>query len=333
MDADVINQQLLSMYHNEESVNASCEGLLKSKIPPSGTQWYASLVEELNELQSLVKMWQTEEMTSLQKLVLPAIQSCADSFSQAEAAIENVFTACEKSYTDHQAGLVTALQQLSIPVNEVCSQVDSYEQKLKSWEQQFIQSHEKMTTTIGSIQSSANMLSSHIASVNRLVAGMAQELKEDKSTLARAKSKESGNVAKSILGIVVGVLTGGAGTILAGMGVASIAEGEAKIKELESKVKNFQKKISGYLVNMTQDQMQLVSLNVLTLPAQNILHDVETIESSVDDVRVSWSSFSQELEGVIDKISQAETASEIIVQKAWFKAACNEWKQVVSIKV
>lgn len=330
MNADSINLQFASIRHGEEVVSASCEGLLNSHIPPSGTPWYGDLVKELEALQVLADEWQKKEVVTLESSVLPAIQTCAKGFTKARDNIENLFAACEDNKAENQPKLVSALQELTVPVTDTSNQVGAYKQQLKDWEQRFEQAHQSMSDTIGAIQSGASMLSSQIKTISHLITELSEEIKKDKSAISKAKSKKDGDIVKTIFGFILGAATGGAGTILAGIGVASIAEGEAKIKELESKVKSYQGKISGYLANMMQDQVQLVTLQALTLPTSNILNDVAEVESSVDDIRVSWNLFSQELENVIQKISSAQNASDIIVEKAWFLAACKEWEEIAN---
>ena len=330
MKAESINQQFASIRHEEEAVSASCEGLLNSQIPPSGTPWYGDLVKELKTLQVLAGEWQKKEVVTLESSVLPAIQTCAKSFTAAKDNIEKLFVACEDNTADNQPQLVKALQELTVPVADTSDQVDAYKRQLKDWEQKFGQAHQSMSETIGAIQSGASMLSSQIKTISHLISELSEEIKKDKSAISKAKSKKDGDIVKTIFGFVLGATTGGVGAILAGLGVASIAEGEAKVKELESKVNSYQNKISGYLSNMMQDQVQLVTLQALTLPTSHILDDVAGVESVVDDIRVSWSVFSQELDDVVQKISNAQDASDIIVEKAWFIAACKEWEGVVN---
>ena len=50
----------------------------------------------------------------------------------------------------------------------------------------------------------------------------------------------------------------------------------------------------------------------------------------LDLVRTSWEGFFQEMGGVIGKISNARSASALMMEKAWFAAACGEWDAIVT---
>jgi chromosome segregation ATPase len=124
-------------------------------------------------------------------------------------------------------------------------------------------------------------------------------------------------------------LTGGASLILAGIGVSSISEAEGKIKILQDTINNYQGKISGYQQQMTQDQKEISSLNGILLTADIVLKDIEMIGTALDPLKTNWEAFEKEINDVIEKIGRAENSSDIILQKAWYEAACDEWNAIV----
>jgi hypothetical protein len=99
---------------------------------------------------------------------------------------------------------------------------------------------------------------------------------------------------------------------------------------MENTIKNYQARIVSAQQNLTQDHAQLVTLNGLTFSAGIALSDIEIAEQMLDTVRTSWDAFFQEMDGVIKKIANAQNANAIIVEKAWFIAACNEWDLIVT---
>ena len=50
----------------------------------------------------------------------------------------------------------------------------------------------------------------------------------------------------------------------------------------------------------------------------------------LDQVRTSWEGFFQEMGGVIGKMSNARSASALVMEKAWFAAACGECDAIVT---
>ena len=326
LDAKQIDTQLTSSFHSEASISASCQGLLDTQIPKSSSQWYTTLVKELDTIQALAKEWEDDESRLLKQSVLPAISDCGQQFIQKRSTIENLLSTQESDISAQKEALVKAFNQLAQSVQKINTSVSSYEKSLKDWGKRLSKAHDQMNKTVAKVQSDAGHLVGDIQATNKAMAEMMEQIKKDKKIIAKAKS-EKNNVVKTIFGIILGA-TGGIGGILAGMGVSSIAEGEGKIQAMEKTIKKYQQQMQAYQHNMVEEERQLVSLKALTLPAQSVLQDVEATEQSLDDVRISWESFSQELEGISGKISKAKEASMLIVQKAWFSAACDEWEKI-----
>jgi peptidoglycan hydrolase CwlO-like protein len=186
-----------------------------------------------------------------------------------------------------------------------------------------------MAQTVGEIQEQESQLRTEINAINSNIAELKKQIQADREAIAKAQAEKSKGIKETILGIMLAPLTGGASLILAGIGVSSISEAEGKIKILQDTINNYQGKISGYQQQMTQDQKEISSLNGILLTADIVLKDIEMIGTALDPLKTNWEAFEKEINDVIEKIGRAENSSDIILQKAWYEAACDEWNAIV----
>ena len=288
------------------------------------------LNKDLDALKAVAKQWDQQEASQLKNTILPVIIESGEQFSSSQSTIINLFDKAAANTENNKQALTNALHDLLKPVTQINATILTYEKSLKSWRDNLRQAHNQMNTTVGKIQSQEQDLEGKIQAVNATIADLEEQIKNDKKLIAKARKEASKtNVIKTIFGVILGAATGGVGAILAGMGVSSIAEAEGKVKGLEQTINKYQQRLFQQQHAITQEQRELVSLKGLLLPANLALSDVDVAEQSMDDVRNSWEQFHQELTGVIEKINQATDAEMIIVEKAWFNAACKEWALVL----
>jgi peptidoglycan hydrolase CwlO-like protein len=209
------------------------------------------------------------------------------------------------------------------------SKIGNYESALTSWGNLVQKVQSKMAQTVGEIQEQESQLRTEINAINSNIAELKKQIQADREAIAKAQAEKSKGIKETILGIMLAPLTGGASLILAGIGVSSISEAEGKIKILQDTINNYQGKISGYQQQMTQDQKEISSLNGILLTADIVLKDIEMIGTALDPLKTNWEAFEKEINDVIEKIGRAENSSDIILQKAWYEAACDEWNAIV----
>jgi hypothetical protein len=188
----------------------------------------------------------------------------------------------------------------------------------------------KMAATIGDIQNQEANLKSQINSINSMIASLQSQIIADRNAIAEAKAEETKGIVETIFGIILAPFTGGLSLILAGIGVSSIVEAESKVAALEGTIRDYQSRIVTDHQNLTKDQVQVATLNGLTLSAGVALNDLDVAERMLDIVRTNWAAFFQEMEDVITKISSAQNPEVVILQKAWFNSACEEWDLIVT---
>ncbi len=328
LDANNLNQQLNSSASATSNLNISCQGILDTHIAQSSSPWYGTLVAELQAAQNLAQEWLANYSNKLNTDILTSIVNCGQSFTSERADILNMFdNPVNGSNGSPLQGALIHLQQM---VQTISTNVSNYETLLRNWGEMLQQAHDNMAATIGQIQAQENDLSSQIKAINTNIATLQEQIKQDRKVIAEAESHRTTGIIETIFGVVFAPFTGGLSLILAGIGVSSIAEAQSKVEAMEQTIKDYQTKIVSAQQNLNQDQAQLVTLQALTFSAGIALSDMEVALQMLDSVKTTWDTFSQEMSGVINKISKAENAGMLVVEKAWFNAACDEWAVIVS---
>lgn len=330
LDAADINAYQSSSASATANLKLSCQGIIDTHIAPSDSPWYGTLNSELQQAQALAQEWQTRYATKLNADVLACVVRCGQAFLATRTNVTRLFDQASSDPVGAKAGLQTALGALKAQVQTISTTVSGYEQGLRGWGQRLHQVHAQMAGTIGQIQAQENDLQSQIAAINSNIASLQTEIINDRNAIAEAESHRSTGIVETIFGILFAPFTGGLSLILAGIGVSSIAEAQSKVSAMENTINDYQARIVSTQQNLTQDQAQLVSLSGLTFSAGIALSDIDVAGQMLDTVRTSWDAFFQEMGDVITKITRAQDATAIVVEKAWFTAACNEWDLILA---
>lgn len=330
LSANNVNQQLSSSASATANLTLSCQGIVDTRIAQSSSPWYATLNSELQQAQKLAQQWLTQYATKLRSDVLTCVVHCGQGFSATRTNISQLFDQAAQNPSGAKAALQTALSTLKGQTQMISQVVSTYETGLKTWGQQLRQAHDQMATTVGQIQAQENDLQSQIKAINTNISTLQAQIINDRKAISQAESQRTTGIVETIFGVLFAPFTGGLSLILAGIGVSSIAEAQSKVAAMEATIRDYQSRIVSAQQNLTQDQTQLVTLSGLTFSAGIALSDIEVAEQMLDSVRIGWDAFFQDMDGIITKIANAQNANAIIVEKAWFTAACDEWDLIVT---
>jgi hypothetical protein len=105
-------------------------------------------------------------------------------------------------------------------------------------------------------------------------------------------------------------------------------EAQDAVHKMEGEVSGYQRTIAGDQETLSDDQRIVATLKTLTLSTNLVLYDIGVIEAALNALRTTWTLFDDELEGVIEKLENAADAEALIVSRAWYEAACIEWKLI-----
>ncbi|HLO02012.1 MAG TPA: hypothetical protein VK191_02765, partial [Symbiobacteriaceae bacterium] len=330
LNAATVDQQLATTTSTLDNLSAACQGILATKLAPSSSHWYGTLSSDLQQVQGVAQQWLNQYATQMRAEVLTCVVHCGQAFGGAREQIDQLFAQAQQDPTGVKAGLQAQFTALQPPTQMVAHTVATYEAALKSWGQRLQQAHDQMKGTVKQIQDEQASLQAAIAGLNAQISSLQAEIIRDRQTIARAKAERDKGIVETIFGVLFAPFTGGLSLILAGIGVSSIVEAESKVAAMQQTIEQYQMRIIASQQNLTQDQAQVATLQALLFPAGIALSDTETGAQYLDSIRTSWEAFFQELGGVITKITNAQNASAIIVEQAWWGAACKEWDLIVT---
>lgn len=329
LNAADVNRQLSSSASAAANLTASCQGIIETHLAPSASSWYGTLNSELQQAQSLAREWQTQYADKTESAIRTSVVQCGQAFQAARDSITRLFDQASADPAAAKRGLQAELNKLKTPAQAISVTVSGYEAQLQDWGVRLQRIHDQMKVTVGQIQAQESELQTQIANINANLTNLQSEIDNARRAIAEAEAKKTGGTVATVIGFVLAPFTAGLSLIIAGVGINSIQEAEDKVRELEGTINRYQTTIVSYQNNLTQDQAQIATLQGLTLSAGIAITDIEVTARVLDQVRIGWEGFFRELGGVVNKIDKAHDAAAIILEKAWFNAALNEWNLIM----
>lgn len=329
LNAQQVDAQLDEGLSGVALLSSSCQAVIEAEIERVESTWWEALDRELGEAEKLVANWRRSGVLYFEGEVLGSVSSCASAFLQARSPIAKLFASLEESFdpTTKQE-LIEAFRALEQPVSGIATLVGRYLERLASFEKAMGAIQQRMQSTVSEVQRNEVEIEEHIKAINAQIATLEEQVKTDREAISKARSEETKGIVETIFGILLAPVTGGFSLVLAGIGVASIAEAESAVDGMESEIASFQQTIAGDQTTLTGDQKIVATLQSLTMGTGLVLGDIANIERALDSLRTSWTVFDGELEGTVKKLEDATNAASLVVSKAWYEAACEEWEAI-----
>jgi len=311
-------------------LNAACQAIIETYIQPSSSEWYSQIVSELSDAQALVKEWRTQGYLYFDQDIIAEITACGEAFINSQDVILNYFNVLQNQWSaDIKNSLTEAFKTLVSPVQAMSNSINNYEVSLQQWGDKVQKVYDKLAQTINDIQAQESDLLAKIAAINASTEQLKNQIEADRQAIIKAQDKEKEGETETILGIILAPFTGGVSLILSCIGVASISEAEGQIATMQATINAYQNHIESLQQELGDDQKKITSLQMISLSASIVLGDIQSINTSLDPLKTIWDVYESALNGIIDKIDKADKLDDIIVCKAWFTAACNEWGEIV----
>lgn len=308
-------------------LSSSCQAVIEAEIERVESSWWEALDKELGEAETLVVAWRQNGVLYFDSEVLDSVSRAASAFLGSQSAIAGLFAALAEHFDPAtKQELVERFHGLQAPVSAISSLVGSYLEKLARFEQAMGVVQQRMEKTVAEVQANETEIEEQIQAINSQIASLEERIKTDREAIAKVRSEETAGIVETIFGVLLAPFSGGASLILAGIGVASIAEAQKAVDGMESEISGYQQTISGDQASLGNDQKIVATLGSLTMSTNLVLGDVTGIEDALDALRVTWTLFGGELEGVVQKLEEASDAAGLAASQAWYEAACKEWE-------
>ena len=314
-------------------LNSSCQGVVETYIDQSvAGSWYDTVQAELNSVQKLVRKWRLSGNLYFSKDIVASVIAIGEAFKNSRQTIDGLFDKLNRGYDDAiKQELIVNIQSLQNPVQGLVASIKSYNDGLKSWAALVEDAHEILQKTIADIQNEEAQIEAEIAATNLQIELMKQQITEFKKEIAKAKEKRKNGIFETIFGVALAPFTLGTSLILAGFGVSSIVEAETEVAALQGDITDAAKKIIAGQAHLSDDQKQVASLQGLLLSVGQVGENCTDITRSLEVLQVTVGSLYNETVAVVEDLHKATTSEQIILQKVWYMASCNEWADILDV--
>ncbi|MVX98883.1 non-hemolytic enterotoxin lytic component L1 [Enterobacteriaceae bacterium 8376wB9] len=330
-NAQACNTQIDRSQSAMALLHSSCQALIEAKIQSVNASWYSQLDQDLGNAQQLVVAWRRSGTLYFQSDILSAIATYGEAITAAQVPLTQLFQQLETHFSSElleQA--VSLLQALSPPLQAMQSQINNYILTLKRFGKQMLDAEDTMQQTIAQVQAQEYSISFTIDSINAQISNLRTQIGKDRQAIANAQSAEHQSILETIFGILLAPITGGLSLILAGIGVSSLIEAKDQLADMEKQISDYQQKIITQQEGLSNDERMVSCLMGLTLSSRFVIRDIDTINQALDEMRTTWNIYQGEMEAIIKSLSKATDNSVIVVAKAWFDSACEEWQSIQS---
>ncbi|HCN46834.1 MAG TPA: hypothetical protein DIT18_15240 [Pseudomonas sp.] len=328
--AEQTTQQLSDSIGTMLLLDSSCQALIEASIAPSDSSWYPVLDQELGQAENLVVGWRQNGYLYFQEQILAQTAACAQAFLAAQTALDSSFAQLQTQFDPAlQASIVAQLNALDAPVQGMIEAIDTYTDKLGTFNDQLAVPYASMNSSVAQIQAQEADIQAQINSINTQITALQQQVQTDRQAIAKAQAERTSGIVETVFGVLLTPLTAGASLILAGIGVASIAQGEAQITSLQNTISQYQGTIASDQQSLTSDQQQVAALGGLSMSLSLVITDVTDMTTALGALDTSWNVLSGELGTAASDVGLAENAQQALVAQVWFDAACSTWQSIL----
>ncbi|WP_419834809.1 alpha-pore-forming cytotoxin MakA [Endozoicomonas atrinae] len=332
--SDNINTQISTSISAMVLLNSSCQGVVETYIVATdgSEQWYDKVQAGLDGVQHLVRDWRLSGNLYFNQSIVDGVTQTANAFVQIKAKADPLFGQLANGFDAAvQQQLTSLLKEVSSPITALDQSVQQYNSALNGWRIQVEDAQQSLNQITSDVQAQEVKLKSDITLINEQIVSMEEQIKTDRQAISKAKSEEKKGIYETIFGVVFAPFTGGLSLILAGIGVSSIVEAEQAVSNLEGAIKKCRDNIVTDQTELSDDQKQVVSLKALLISVNTVINDCSFITESLEALQTTVGSIKQEADSVLAKLTSATTSEQLIMEKVWFEAACEEWQDALEV--
>ncbi|MCU1796304.1 alpha-pore-forming cytotoxin MakA [Pectobacterium polaris] len=311
-------------------ITQACHGVLNTTFvqPQPKPSWYDSLSSKLDAAQANASNWINNLAPDITAGVPLAVINYGSTYAAFSQQIQDIANAhpgamgANDPNVKQVAELISALQE---QITGMVSNADDTAQKLKAWGEKMQQSHDALTSGASDIQSAETDLQSDVSKMNQAINTLHDIIAAENIALAASIGATFIGILLAVIGILLIPETLGVGATLCGAGGLLSLGGAVGWGIMQEKINNNFNEIAQDQKKLDSDKQQIVALQGLALASKQAVTYINTATSALSDFRTSWTVFEGELQGVADKLAQAESSLDVIVQEAFSDAATREW--------
>ena len=319
-------------------VTAACHAILNTQLltPKTKPSWFDDLNTQLDVAKALAKEWVNDLAPEMTAALPNQVIDYGTTYSALTAQIVEIAEANPTAKgKDNQAvrevfALVDALKtQVGVIHGDTGSGtgLEGMDAKLTEWGDKMQAAHDNLYKGVANIQAAETDLQSDIDKMNSAIAGLQATIDGENKAIAAAAAAIGIGIFIAIIGVAlvatgVGALLGG---VVIGLGVAGVIGGAVTWGIMQHKINEQFGEIADDQKEKTEDQQQLVALQGLSVASNQALSSIALATSALSAVKTMWKLFEGELQGVLDKLNQANDGMMLIVSEAFINGSAEEW--------
>ena len=329
------NETVASGFVSLQIVTTACHGVLNTSFvaPSEKPEWFDDLDAKLASAKVLANEWIDDIAPEMTASIPAHVINYGTTYSALSTEIINLLdedpTASGTDNTTIQQAFAL-ISALHTEVDKIITEVEATETKLKTWGDNMQTAHDDLFNGATNIQSAQTDLQADIDAMNSAISGLHAQIDAENKAIAAGAAAIGVGFLALVAGVALAPVSGGASLVVAGIGAAAIVGGSVTWGVMQDKINDQFKEIAKDEKQISADQLQIISLQSLSLSANSAISSIATATQALSDVKTMWNIFKDELQGVLTKLETTDESLMAIVNKAYVIAAQKEWDLAVA---
>lgn len=219
-------------------------------------------------------------------------------------------------------------QGLLPSITQTLDDIEGVATDLVNWGQRLQLAHNDLVTGATNIQALETHLQGDIDAMNSAIANLHTYIDNENKAIAASAAAIGIGIFALVVGIALAPETGGASLVIGGfIGAAGIIGGAVTWGIMQHKIDEQFSEISKDQAEKEADQRAIVALQGLGTASAGAISNMELSQTALSKLKTQWGVFGGELQGVVDKLDQAEQSIAVIMQGVFTQAAQKEWAE------
>lgn len=307
---DLAKENLVDYFNACNTVSAYSYAFTKSNLsplikPPAG---YSDFVQQFGKAKGNAMEWSQSIISNM--IAIP--QSIVDSNRIIQAKFNNIMSDLKdlakhpndkddiEDIKENLESILTRANGEHDSITDLLKQFDSYSATIEQDFKTLSDGLDMLNNAVEADKNEVKRLTDEINALNDEIKSLNQYLLASEIGLGLS-------IFVTVIGVVVGVATGGAGFILSAAGVVGIGGSIAGIILANEKIHEDQKKIGEDTSNLNDYNQDLLVLNVETGSLAKLVKANEEARKALVAVSSLWKDLGDSTQTLIDVLNQAET--------------------------
>lgn len=294
--------------------------------------WFDDLNTKLGVAQSVANEWLDTLGTKVTKTIPLQVLNFQPTFDAVTGNILQIVQdhGGESGATNpYVLEIKQMIQQGLLPqIEQTLGEIDGVAQDLVSWGQRLQAAHNDLVTGATNIQALETHLQGDIDAMNNAIANLHTYIDNENKAIAASAAAIGIGIFALVVGIALAPETGGASLVIGGfIGTAGIIGGAVTWGIMQHKIDEQFAEIAKDQAEKEADQRAIVALQGLGTASSGAISNMELAQGALSKLKTQWGVFGGELQGVVDKLDQAEQSISVIMQGVFTEAAQKEWAE------